>query len=111
MFSNFCNAESASLAKGSKVIQLPKPLLLLKDSESCWYGIIIIMQAQLSADQEPGDDDEDEARHQLHEHAVEPQVDGQHVVGGDPGVLQAAKNDKNIGKIKKEFCKRLRVVH
>ena len=100
MFSNFCNAESASLAKGSKVIQLPKPLLLLKDSESCWYGIIIIMQAQLSADQEPGDDDKDEARHQLHEHAVEPQVDGQHVVGGDPGVLQA----KTLVKSKRNFA-------
>ena len=63
-----------------------------------------IVQAQLSADQEPGDDDEDEARHQLHEHAVEPQVDGQHVVGGDPGVLQAAKNDKTLVKSKRNFA-------
>ena len=37
-----------------------------------------------NADQEPGDNDKDETRHQLHEHAVEPEVDGQHVVGGDP---------------------------
>ena len=51
----------------------------------------------IKADQQPGDEDEDKTRHQLHEHAVEPEVDGQHVVGGDPRVLQKA----SIGKSKK----------
>ena len=51
----------------------------------------------IKADQQPGDEDKDKTRHQLHEHAVEPEVDGQHVVGGDPRVLQKA----SIGKGKK----------
>ena len=48
----------------------------------------------IKADQQPGDEDEDKTRHQLHEHAVEPEVDGQHVVGGDPRVLQKASIEK-----------------
>ena len=51
----------------------------------------------IKADQQPGDEDKDETRHQLHEDAVEPEVDGQHVVGCDPRVLQKA----SIGKSKK----------
>ena len=42
----------------------------------------------IKEDQQPGNEDKDETRHQLHEDAVEPEVDGQHVVGGDPRVLQ-----------------------
>ena len=42
----------------------------------------------INTNQKPGDNDEDKTRHQLHEHAVEPEVDGQHVVSGDPRVLQ-----------------------
>ena len=57
----------------------------------------------IKADQQPGDEDEDETRHQLHEHAVEPEVDGQHVVGGDPRVLQKV----SIGKGKQRRRKTL----
>ena len=43
--------------------------------------------------QEPGDDDQDKTRHQLHEHTVEPQVDGEHVVGCNPRILSLRERE------------------
>ena len=45
--------------------------------------------------QEPSDNNQDKARHQLHEHTVEPQIDGEHVVGRNPRIL-SSRDRENI---------------